>query len=198
MPKIISAQTIDIGRFKAFYFGSVPPRLETSVVFDSCVLSQKLVFQMMDISWRHGFGCSAPVFTEDNNLVFSIGTILPSSRSVRKYAAKLAGCLKELTDFSADFERQLDFRTIDISMFAGMDPTALDLSLIAAVRDQQYGGNWEAFQIAMRNSGRKDEALVVGKCREFEEVNRKDIGLVGNQLRNTLETVLGIDSTCPS
>lgn len=189
MSDIISAQIVNIGRFQAFYFGSSPPRLETTVVFDGQTLSQKLVFQMMDISWRHGFGCSAPQFEDEGSLAFSIGTILPSSRSLRRYASKLHSCLKELADFSADFARQLDFSTIDISMFADLDPTALDLSLIAAVRDQQYDGNWDRFLRAMVNKGRKEEAQVVERCRDFEQANKKDIGLVGNKLLDTLAMV---------
>lgn len=191
MPKIISAQIIDVGRFKAFYFGSAPPRLEAAVVFDGQTLSQKLVFELMDISWRHGFACSAPQFEEKGDLVFSIGTRLPSSRSLRRYATRLNGCLEELADFSADFARQLDFSTLDVSMFEGLDPANLDLSFIAAVRDQQYSGNWEAFRRAMKESGREDEATVVEKCREFEQINKKDIGLIGNKLLDTLAMVSG-------
>ena len=189
MPKIIPAQIIDIGRFKAFYFGSAPPRIEAAVVFDGQTLSQKLVFQLMDISWRHGFGCSAPQFEDKGDLVFSIGTTLPSSRFLRKYATKLNKCLEELADFSADFARQLDFSTLDVSMFEGLDPAGLDLSLIAAVRDQQYSGSWEAFRRAMKESGREEEAVVVERCHEFEKINGKDIGLIGNKLLDTLEMV---------
>jgi hypothetical protein len=189
MPKIIPAQIIDIGRFKALYFGSAPPRLEAAVVFDGHAISQKLVFQMMDISWRHGFGCGAPQFEDEGEMVFSIGTILPSSRSLPRYAAKLSKCLEEMADFSADFARQLDFSTLDISMFQGLDPVELDLSLIAAARDQQYGGNWETFQRAMKESGRDEEAQIVERCQAFEKINGKDIGLVGNKLLDTLAMV---------
>jgi hypothetical protein len=159
-------------------------------VFDGHALSQKLVFQMMDISWRHGFGCSAPQFEDEGDLVFSIGAILPSSRSLRRYAAKLRSCLDEVADFSAEFARQLDFSTLDISMFGDLDPTGLDLSLIAAVRDQQYNGSWDRFLRAMREKGRKEEATVVEKCRDFEQINKKDIGLIGNKLLDTLAMVL--------
>lgn len=190
MPKIIPAQIIDIGRFKALYFGSAPPRLEAAVVFDGHTISQKLVFQMMDISWRHGFGCAAPQFEDKGEMVFSIGTVLPSSRSLPRYAAKLSKCLEEMADFSADFARQLDFSTLDISMFQGLDPVELDLFLIAAARDQQYGGNWEAFQRAMKESGRDEEAKIVECCQAFEKINGKDIGLVGNKLLDTLAMVL--------
>lgn len=191
MPNIIPAQIIEVGRFQAFYFGSTPPRLEAAVVFDSQTMSQKLVFQMMDISWRHGFGCSAPQFEDERDLVFSIGAVLPSPRSLRRYTAKLQTCLEEVADFSADFARQLDFSRLDISMFSDIDPTTLDLSLIAAVRDQQYNGSWDRFLRAMREKGRKDEAHVVEKCRDFEQINKKDIGLVGNKLLDTLAMVGG-------
>jgi hypothetical protein len=189
MPEIIPAQIISIGRFRAFFFGSAPPRLEAAVAFDSQTLSQKLVFQMMDISWRHGFGCSAPQFEEKGDLVFSIGTVLPSSRSLRRYASKLGACLEEVADFSAEFARQLDFSKLDISMFGNLDPASLDLSFIAAVRDQQYNGDWDRFLRAMLDKGRQEEADVVERCRDFEKTNGKDIGLVGNKLLDVLATV---------
>jgi len=194
MPKIIPAQIVDVGRFKALYFNSVPPRLEAAVAFDGQDLSQKLIFQMMDISWRHGFGCSAPEFEENGDLIFSIGTILPSSRSLGRFSKKLSKCLEEVADFSVDFARQLDFSTLDVSMFSGFDISDLDLSLISAVRDQQHSGNWENFLKALRESGRDEEASVVDMCREFEKVNKRDIALVGNKL---LETLLVVGDSTP-
>jgi hypothetical protein len=192
MSKLISAQTIDIGRFRALYFGSMPPRLEAAVVFDGHTLSQKLVFQMMDISWRHGFGCSAPQFEDEGDLVFSIGTILPSSRSLRRCASRLRACLEEIEDFSADFARQLDFSTLDISMFSGLDPVGLDPSFMAAVRDQRYDGSWDRFLRAMLDKGRQEEARMVERCRDFERTNGKDLGLVGNKLLDVLAAVSGV------
>lgn len=189
MPKIIPAQIIDIGRFKAFYFGSTPPRLEAAVIFDGETVNQKLIFQLMDISWRHGFGCSAPHFEEDGNMVFSIGTNLPSSRSLQRYSVKFNKCLEELADFSVEFARQLDFSTLDVSMFTKLDIEELDLSLIAIVRDQKYNGNWDAFHRAMVESGRSEEAQAVECCQEFEKINGKDIGLIGGKLIDTLATV---------
>ena len=191
MPIIVPAQTIEIGRFKALYFGCTPPRLEAAVIFDGDALSQKLVFQMMDISWRHGFGCSAPQYEDEGDLVFSIGTILPSSRSLKRYAIKLQGCLEEMANFSAEFARQLDFTTLDISMFSDVDLSDLDLSTIAAVRDQQYNGSWDAFRSGMEKSGRDEEAKVVERCQEFERVNNRDIGFVGNKLLDTLIEMVG-------
>jgi len=194
MPEIISAQIISIGRFRAFFFGSVPPRLEAAVVFDGQTLSQKLVFQMMDISWRHGFGCSAPQFEEKGDMVFSIGANLPSRRSLRRYASRLGACLEEVSDFSAEFARQLDFSKLDVSMFGDLDPAALDLSFIAAVRDQQYNGDWDRFLRAMRDTDRQEEAHVIERCRVFENTNGKDIGLVGGKLLD----LLAILSEAPS
>lgn len=191
MPKIMPAQIIDIGRFRALLFGSTPPRLEATVVFDGHTLNQKLVFQMMDISWRHGFGCSAPQFGEKGDLVFSIGTVLPSPRSLRRYSSKLAACLEEVADFSAEFARQLDFSKLDVSMFGDLDPASLDLAFIAAVRDQQYNGDWNRFLRAMLEKGRKEEAKVVERCRDFERTNGKDIGLIGNKLLDVLAVVSG-------
>jgi len=191
MPKIIQAKTIKIGRFKALYFGSTPPRIESAVVFDSDTLSQKLVFQLMDISWRHGFGCSSPQFEENGDIVFSIGSFIPSSRSLKSCSTKFRKCLEEVYDFSAEFHRQLDFSRLDVSMFNGIHPEELDLSIISAVRDQQFEGSWDKFRKAMVDSGRGDEALIVGKCQEFEQANDKDIALVGDKLVDILYEVFG-------
>lgn len=193
MSKIIPAKMIDVGKFSALYFGSKPPRLETAVTFDNQMLSQKLIFLIMDITWKHGFGCSAPRFKEEGDLIFSIGTILPSVKSLPKYTNKLEACLIEVADFSIDFTKQFDFSHIDISMFADLDPNIFDLALIAAVRDQQYKGSWDDFSQNMKNKGRLEEVEVIEKCKEFEKINNKDIGLISSKLSDLLNTVSNSD-----
>lgn len=187
MPSIISATILDIGEFKAFYFNSRPPRLEAAVGFDTDHFSQKLVFRLMDITHRHGFACASPRFgtgEDEGKLVFCIGTSLPSSRSLRRYSAKLHSCLQEVLAFHEDFMRQMDFSRLDVSMFNGSVP--FDPSLLASVRDQHYGGSWDAFKKDMMDEERPAEAEIVDRCQRFETVNSKDIGLVGQQLEHTL------------
>lgn len=188
--ELIAARTIDLGgSFKAFYFDSRPPRLEAAVIFDISHMSQKLLFHMMEISWKHGFGCAAPQFgtpEDDDQLIFSIGTSLPSTRSVRKYSVRLQRCLKEVQDFAESFAHQLDFSKLDISMFEGLAYADFDPQFMAALRDQQYGGSWKAFQKDMAQRGRFEEADVVERCALFEEVNEKDMGLIGAKLGSEL------------
>jgi len=188
MPSIISATTVNIGEFKAFYFNSRPPRLEAAVGFDMDHLSQKLVFQLMDITHRHGFACAAPKLgtsgNDEDKFVFCIGAVLPSSRSLKRYSKKLHACLVEVSAFHDDFMRQMDFSRLDVSMFNGFAP--FDIPLLAAVRDQHYGGSWDAFKKDMVNEQRDVEAEIVARCQAFEKINSKDIGLVGQQLENTL------------
>jgi hypothetical protein len=188
-PELISAQIIKIGAFRAFFFDSRPPRIEAAVMFDSSQLSQKLIFQLMEISWKHGFGCAPPQIglpDDGDRLIFSIGTTLPSSRSVRKYSARLHRCLSEIQEFAEDFVRQFNFSNLDLSMFEGLSYADFDPQYLAALRDQNYNGSWAAFQQDMAKNGRFEEADVVDRCRQFEEINEKDMGLIGGRLQHEL------------
>jgi len=80
--------------------------------------------------------------------------------------------------------KQMDFSKLDLSMFNGSVP--FDPSLLAAVRDQHYGGSWDAFKKDMMDEERPTEAEIVARCQQFEQANSKDIGLVGQQLESTL------------
>ena len=190
MPNLITAQIISIGPFKGFFFKSVPPRIEAQVLFDSDCVGHKLTHHMMDISWKHGFGCSAPRFhDEDQKVLFSIGTVMPSERSLSRCSKRLQVCLYDIARLSTDFVRQMDFSRLDLSMFSDVDIQEFDPQLMAALRDQQYGGDWQRFKQAMEDSGREDEAKMVERCREFEVANSKDMGLVGNKLMHALATL---------
>jgi len=195
--ELIAAQVIDVGPFKAYYFNSRPPRMEAAVIFDVSQLSQKLIFHMMEISWKHGFGCAPPQFgtpDDEDELVFSIGTSLPSSRSIRKYSARLQRCLGEIRDFAEDFARQLNFHKLDLSMFAGLAYKEFDPQFLATLRDQNYNGSWIAFQKDMASHGRMEEAEVVERCRMFEETNEKDMALIGGKLRYELAMLAETES----
>jgi hypothetical protein len=197
--KLITAQTIEVGNgFKAFYFSSKPPRIESAIVFDLNHLSQKLVFHMMEVSWRHGFGCSAPRFVTDENdddsVVFSIGALLPSTRSIKKYSDKLASCLTEIKNFVYDFAQQMDFTKLDLSMFGDMPYDGIDPQLVADLRDQHYGGSWNKFRDDMFDQGRVQEVDVIDRCQQFEKKNGKDIGFVGNKLNYELSMIDVVNS----
>jgi hypothetical protein len=153
---------------------------------------------MMDITHAHGFGCSAPMFKdlEDLSMTFVIGTFLPSIRSKNKYVNQLLGCLFDIREFSILFLKQLDFNLLDLSMFEGVDLNVFYPEQLAAVRDQHYGGSWEVFKKAMQMEQRLEEVEIIQKCQEFEGINKKDIGLVGHKLNyilNMLDENLGND-----
>lgn len=175
---------VDVDGFKVLYIRSKPPRLEAKVIFDRDHISQKLIFTLMEISHTHGFGCSPPHFggPEDSGMTFLIGTILPSARSLNKYVEKIRNCLAEVQAFASDFSQQLDFSTLDISMFGGVEITGFYPEHLAALRDQHYDGSWEKFRDAMVSEGQEDDAEIVQCCMQFEETNAKDIGLVGHKL----------------
>ena len=189
-------EVITVDGFNMIYFKSVPPCLEAKVIFDRDHISQKLVFTIMNITYQHGFSCSAPRFKEieDPSMTFMIGTFLPSARSKTKYVEKMVGCLHEIAKFSKIFINQLDFSTLDLSMFGGIDLNKFYPEQFAALRDQQYNGSWEKLLKAMEEEERFEDAEIVVRCKEFEKINNKDIGLVGHKLNymlNLLNETLG-------
>lgn len=183
-------QLIETDTFRAFFFPK-PPRLEAAVAFDADHFSQKLVFRVMDITHKHGFACSAPQFgrgESEGKLVFCVGIPLASKRSLPKALSRMGGCLAELAEFHAEFLRQMDFSRLDLSMFQG-SPEDLDPAFMATVRDQHYGGSWDAFRDDMVSENRREEAEIVERCRLFEKANGKDIAFVGDQLEYMLSMI---------
>lgn len=175
---------IDYGEFKILHIKTNPQRLEAKVIFDRDHISQKLIFTIMEIAHDHGFGCSPPNFNgpDDPSMVFFIGTILPTKRSLDKYLKKLGECLLEIKEFAFEFSEQLDFSMVDISMFGKIEVEDFYPEHLAALRDQHYDGSWEEFHEAMVKEKRNDEAELIQCCIEFEETNCKDIGLIGHKL----------------
>jgi hypothetical protein len=138
----IDIEVVKLEEFVMLHVLSTPPRIESKVVFDRDNISQKLIFTLMDISHDHGFGCSQPHFSspEDPTMTFLIGTILPTKKSFNKYAKRMYGCLADIKDFSNDFNKQLDFSQLDLTMFSDLDPIDFYPEQIAAIRDQHFGG----------------------------------------------------------
>lgn len=175
---------LDVEDFKVLLINSKPPRIEARVIFDRDHISQKLIFTLMEITHEHGFGCSPPHFNgpDDSSMTFLIGYILPSKRSLKKHLERIRGCLDEVKTFANDFTQQLDFSQLDISMFHKIELSGFYPEHLAAVRDQNYNGSWKEFYEAMVSEDREDEAEIVQRCMEFEEINSKDMGLVGHKL----------------
>jgi len=177
-------ELLDVDDFKVLLIHSRPPRLEAKVIFDRDHISQKLIFTLMEITHAHGFGCSAPQFngSNDPSMTFLIGNIIPNKRHFKRYLERIKECLTAVKGFAHDFSRQLDFTTLDISMFNDLDLSGFYPEHLAALRDQHYDGSWKKFYKAMASENRQDEAELVRCCMEFEKVNSKDIGLVGHKL----------------
>lgn len=175
---------LDVEDFKVLLINSKPPRIEAKVIFDRDHISQKLIFTIMEITHEHGFGCSPPHFNgpDDSSMTFLIGYILPSKRSLKKHLERIRECLDEVKTFANDFTQQLDFSQLDISMFHKIELSGFYPEHLAAVRDQNYNGSWKEFYEAMVSEDREDEAEIVQRCMEFEEINSKDMGLVGHKL----------------
>jgi hypothetical protein len=175
---------LDVEDFKVLLINSKPPRIEAKVIFDRDHISQKLIFTLMEITHEHGFGCSPPHFNgpDDSSMTFLIGYILPSKRSLKKHLERIRECLDEVKTFANDFTQQLDFSQLDISMFHKIGLSGFYPEHLAAVRDQNYNGSWKEFYEAMVSEDREDEAEIVQRCMEFEEINSKDMGLVGHKL----------------
>lgn len=184
----VRIEVISMEGFKFLYVKDDPPRLEAKIIFNKDHISQRLIFKLMNITHTHGFGCSAPIFSniEDPSMTFVIGTILPSVRQKQKYITRLIACLIDIHEFTKQFINQLDFSRLDLTMFNGIDLGHFYPEQFAAIRDQHYGGSWDKFYNAMRSEKRFNEAEVIKKCHKFEQINKKDIGLVGHKLTYVL------------
>lgn len=186
-------ELINFGEFKILHIKTSPQRLEARIIFDRDHISQKLIFTLMEISHNHGFGCSPPTFDEDDSMTFFIGTILPSKASLNKYMKKMEKCLADVKEFANEFGEQLDFSMLDISMFGEVNIEGFYPEHLAALRDQHYDGSWEDFYEAMIDEKREEDAELIQCCMEFEEINDKDIGLIGHKLGYMLHILETMD-----
>lgn len=188
--KGISVEIIELGEFQALLVKSRPVRLEAKVIFSRDDISQKLVFMMMNMSHKYGFGCSSPKFNlpDEDSMTFLIGTVLSNQRSLDKHLVRLYACLQEISEFAEDFRQQLNFDCLDLSMFEGVDAEDIYPEQLAAIRDQNHGGSWQSFYDFLVKEGKTAEADLVARCVRFEETNGKDMGLVGHKLDYVLQT----------
>jgi len=119
----IKMEVIDIDEFRIIHVYSDPPQLVSKITFNKSTISNKLIFSLMEISFGHGFACSAPKFgvPDQLSMTFLISTIIPTKRSFRKYLEKMCDCMDDIYEFAYYFSKQLDFSCIDISMFKDID-----------------------------------------------------------------------------
>jgi len=195
--KNIDVKIIELGEFQALLVKSRPARLETKVVFSRDDISQKLVFMMMDISHKYGFGCSSPKFNlpDKDSMTLLVGTILSNQRSIDQHLARLYACLQEISEFMQDFQQQLNFDCLDLSMFDGVDVEDIYPEQLAALRDQNHDGSWQSFYDFLIQEGKRIEADIVERCVRFEQINNKDVGLVGHKLDYVLQMLNKLPST---
>jgi hypothetical protein len=188
-------EIIELKDFSVLHFLSKPPRIEAQVIFNRDNISQKLLFKIMEITYNHGFGCSPPRFDspDDPIMTFYVGTIMPTSRSLNKYLNKIYDCLMDIKEFANDFNKQLDFSIVDLSMFSDFNIHEFYPERLAAIRDQNYGGSWKDLHSYLEKAGKFLEADFVKSCQEFEKVNKKDIGLIGHKLSDLIHELEEID-----
>lgn len=191
MENELKIKAVDVGEYQLLYVLSDPPRLEAKIVLGKDDISQKLLFTMMEISHQHGFSCSPPVFgdPESSQMTFLVGTVLPGRWSLKKYSIRMRAYLDDMSVFMSSLQNQLNFNSLDVSMFGGLDFDYLDFSQLAAMRDQNFGGSWLRFRDALVKMDQRTE--VIDKCALFEKENDKDLGLVGHKLKVTLREIEG-------
>lgn len=182
-------EVIEIGDISILHFFSVPERIEAKVVFNRDDISQKLIFKLMDICHRYGVGIASPIFSgpDDAAMMFIIGTDVPNKRLLKRYVEKLCWCLEDVNEFSLEFDKQLDFSIIDLTMFADMESYEMHPEQVAAIRDQHFNGSWEKFKKVLLADGLREEAQMINRYKKFEKANKKDIGFVGHKLGYLME-----------
>lgn len=187
----IKYNIVKVGQFSVLHIFSDPERIESKVVFDRDNISQKLIFTLMNISHNHGFGCSAPKFNgpTDPSMTFCIGTSLPTKKSLKKYLNKMHECLMDIKKFATNFNEQLDFDKLDLTMFKDVDLYDFYPEQIAAIRDQHFNGSWTSFKKALLTENKDLEADMIDRCKKFEKVNKKDLGLVGHKLSYMIDLI---------
>lgn len=180
---------IKIEGFSVLHVLTEPERVESKVVFDRNDISQKLIFTLMNICHDYGFGCSAPKFNgpDDSIMTFYVGTFLPTKNSLNKFTKKLSECLSAINEFAKSFNQQLKFDNLDLTMFHGVDLYSFSPEQLAAIRDQHFNGSWALFKKSLVSENKDEEADIVERCKQFEKLNKKDIGLVGHKLSYIME-----------
>lgn len=190
MKKDIKVKVIKDGDYTFLHILSDPSRLQVKFVLDRNDISQKFLFSLMDICYQHGFSCSQPSFNSSNDdMVFFVGTVLTKKWLARFYIPRLRTCVDDLVNFIKSFQKQLDFSNLDISMFGEVNIKNLDLTYLAALRDQSFNGSWLNLKHALVESGQTQGALIIDKCLSFEKENEKDIGFVGHKLSGILQSL---------
>lgn len=184
-------QTIEHDKFDLIYIDSGKGRIEGTIVLDREDISQKLIFIIMTIAYDYGLGCSPPIFfgPDDNTMLFYISSCLQSKTTYKKALETLVQCMEDIQLFIEQLNNQLNFSSIDLSMFGDVDLNNFYPEEMAALRDQHYEASWDLFKERLLKDENFANADLVDKCKEFENVNKKDIGLVGFQLRKLISLI---------
>jgi hypothetical protein len=186
-----NVELIQKGKFTIAHF-SIPERIESKISFNRDDISQKFVFKLMEITHFHGFGCSPPNF-KDQDMSFLIGTHIPIKRMLNKYINLLCNCLEDLSIFTNEFNAQLDFSKLDLTMFKDISMESFYPEVISAIRDQHHEGSWTKMKKSFKEEGKDEIIELINKYIKFEKVNKKDIGLVGHKLAEVFEVLYGQD-----
>jgi hypothetical protein len=185
--KTDKVELIKSGNFTITCIHSNPIRVEAKIVFNLEHLSYKLLFNLMEIAHKHGFGCSSPTFNSqtDQTMYFLIGTIASSIRSVKPCVSRLEECLEEISAFSLYFLQQLDFSNVDMSMFDGV--VIGDVEKMVMIKDIYYNGSWDLLISSLKLGRFAEAAVSAAVLRKFEEVNNKDLSFAAIKVNGVLD-----------
>lgn len=165
-----------------------PLSVNASIKFDGGIKSSKLIRNLMDLCYNFGVGLTSPMLSQDNEnmMIFGLKQNIPSIQYAKKYFHHLEKCVHTIENYLKTVGKQMDFVTLDVSMFSEFDVINLNFDSMVNQRDNKYNGSWNNFKIDLTNHGFHSESLIIDKCVEFENKNKTDMGIVGKQIIDLL------------
>jgi len=165
-----------------------PVSANASIKFEGGVKSSKLIRNLMNLCYNFGIGLTSPMLSQDNEelMIFGLKLIIPGTQYAKKYHYHMEKCVSTIEDYLKEVEKQMDFVSLDISMFSNFDMGEINFDSIANQRDNKYNGSWHNFIIDLTNNKKINEVKFVEKCIEFEEKNKTDLGIVSGQITSLL------------
>ena len=165
-----------------------PASANASIKFEGGVKSSKLIRNLMNLCYNFGIGLTSPMLSQDNEelMVFGLKTIIPGAQYAKKYHRHLEKCVFAIKNYLDEVEKQMDFVTLDVSMFSNFDISDINFDSVVNQRDNRYNGSWQNFIVDLTNGGQVNEVKFMEKCVEFEQKNNTDLGIVSSQITNLL------------
>jgi hypothetical protein len=169
-------------------------QLEAYVIFNRQVISQRLIFLIMEMTFKYGISCSNPKFSNaSDTMCFKLSSPIYHSATLKRIQINFENCIREIKDFQKDLQRQLDFSKLDLTIFQGVDTSLFYAEHFSAVVNQYYSGDWNSYLNDMISQGRDMEAQFIEICMAVEQQCNVDIGLVGHALNEYLDQIGSTD-----